>query len=590
MSACLRRIIVNRIARSLRRNGEKNVADIEKLEVNLLHLLKVNPVSKNTKSDLPQFLLPGSRLKEIGFVLDKDTIDFEDDVIENCYVDKSNKLQININNKLFIQKVLSTVQRLGKRYGYDVLQLPKKHIVVEYSSPNIAKPFHVGHLHSTILGNFISNLYEALGHKVTRLNYLGDWGTQLSLLILGYKRYGDDVQLNKDPLQHLFEVYVKIHEDVDKEKDSTKHLDKGSYHEGLELFHRLESGDEEITRLWKKFSEISLEEYDKMYKRLNIRFDEIHTESMYNQSTQQLIQSLKQSGLIQTRKDGVGYIDISNDKDSVQAVMNKSDGSTLYLSRDIAAALDRFKKFKFDKIHYVVGNDQYLHFKTLLEVLKKIHPAAWKSVNLSEFLIKFGRVDGISTRKGNVVFLRDILDEARDRVIQSLKDNKLTKITSDYEDVADKLGISSIIIQYLRSRRTSHSTFNWEKMLHFKADSGLFLQYCHARLYSLEKEVDVRIKETIDISYLSEDSAKILVQHLARYPDVVNESFDVFEPYVIVQYLFKLGHLANSAYKHLPVKNQPAVLAETRLVLFNSARQTLANGMRVLGIEPLNQM
>lgn len=280
-----------------------------------------------------------------------------------------------------------------------------------FSSPNIAKPFHAGHLRSTVIGNFISNLYEAVGHKVIRINYLGDWGTQFGFLAQGYKKYGSEDELKKDPMKHLFMVYVKINRDSAKEMketDGDKH-NKGEIHRrSMELFRNMENGtSEEDLRLWKQFRDLSIEKYKEVYKRLNIQFTDYEGEYMYSKKSIDLIEELKKRGLYHT-DEATGQGCISIDDDGVtfnKAVIQKSDGCTLYLTRDIAAILDRHARYNFDKIHYVVEEGQGDHFKLMIGALKTLK-VPWLPRCRDQFHIKFGRISNISTRKGTAVFFR----------------------------------------------------------------------------------------------------------------------------------------------------------------------------------------
>ncbi|XP_060555463.1 probable arginine--tRNA ligase, mitochondrial [Ruditapes philippinarum] len=351
-----------------------------------------------------------------------------------------------------------------------------KTVIVEYSSPNIAKPFHVGHLRSTILGNYIANLYERLGWNVVRLNYLGDWGTQFGLLAVGFQRYGNEEDLQANALHHLFEIYVKINEDVAAEKKEGKSV---THQEGMEAFRKMEQGDTEMLNIWQRFKDISIQEYSKLYQRLGVTFTEYHSESMYDKEAISLTERLKHTGILQTDSEGKGYIQIESDKGIPDKVnILKSDGTTLYITRDIAAIMDRAEKYKFDKIHYVVENAQHMHFSHLCGAMNRF--PEWNNRLNEDLHVKFGRIEGISTRKGNVVFLKDVLDEAASRFKTSMMAKKNYKIDEkDIDAVTEELGKSSIIVQDLGQRRIKNYKFNWERIMY-----SAKLQYCHARLWN----------------------------------------------------------------------------------------------------------
>ncbi|XP_046338200.2 probable arginine--tRNA ligase, mitochondrial [Haliotis rufescens] len=593
MAAYYRNYVIKRIVQTLNKKGA-GPADLQR---DVRQIIKLSQATKKYRCTDHQLQVSvgagdGGRQLDVASVETELQQDAHTD-IEAVTADKRN-LYIKIKNHKFNQHILRTIQHQKELYGYksedDLSTVTGQQMVVEYSSPNIAKPFHTGHLRSTIIGNFVSNLFEAVGHRVTRLNYLGDWGTQFGLLLTGYHRYGDAHKLSVDPLLHLFEVYVKINHDVQAEKAKGE---RHTYEEALATFSRLETGDADVVNMWKEFRQVSLAEYNKIYQRLGIRFSETHTESMYDEATKTLMKHLTQANILHTDDAGVGYVEIAKRKNEEKTEemekvkLVKSDGTSLYLSRDIAAAVDRVNKYRFDRMHYVVDHSQRNHFLQLQSVLDLLGHQ-WSQQ--SHFHIPFGRVEGMSTRRGEVVFLRDLLDEAQGRMRQTLIEKDTTRADIDVEGVADALGISSIIVQDLKERRTSNYKFSWERMLNFKSDSGVFLQYCHARLCSIQRSFSDEDADVGDGQQLREDTAGRLILHLASYPDVVQESLRSLEPYHIVHYLFRLGHMVNAAYKHLPVKGQDAATAQARLALFDCSRQTLSNGLTLLGITPLQKM
>lgn len=516
-------------------------------------------------------------------------------------------LQFGFDPKIIAENVLSAVRNEGSKFGYSshlhqvaigddggirLIEPPNdKTVVVEYSSPNIAKPFHAGHLRSTIIGNFVSNLYEGLGYKVIRINYLGDWGTQFGLLAAGFHKYGCEEKLQADALQHLFQVYVKVNKETADEVAANQTANANSmYQQGQRTFRKMEHGDKDYLELWQKFRHLSIEEYKKMYKRLGISFTVHHGESMYAKSAQNLLKDLQCSGLLQTdQKTGVGFVDVSDERNSSRVTLSKSDGTTLYLTRDLSAAKDRKKKYNFHKIHYVVDNGQKSHFHNLKVVLGKMKEN-WALTTGPHFHIGFGRVLGMSTRKGEVVFMKDILDEAQAIMLQKMRETKTSKDVSDEDAVADILGVSSILVQDLKERRNRDYKFSWEKCLNFKADSGVFLQYAHARLNSLQLTCGVKLTDQIDYSFLLEEDAFKLVLQICRYDEVLRDSMQTFEPCVVVQYLFQLAHLSNQAHRVLLIKGQPEDIAQARLLLFHCTQQVLASGLRLVGCLPLDKM
>ncbi|XP_052817252.1 uncharacterized protein LOC128243495 [Mya arenaria] len=483
--------------------------------------------------------------------------------------------------------LLSQIRAQGNLYGFVDEQArhenSKKTVVVEYSSPNIAKPFHMGHLRSTILGHFLSNLYERHGWNVVRLNYLGDWGTQFGLLAMAFKKYGDEKKLEEDPLQHLFEIYVSVNKDVSQ--DPHKIND-----EAVETFRKMEEGDSELLAVWERLKDISLNEYEKVYKRLGIEFTEHHSESMYTKAGLAVIEDLKQQGLLRIDKHGRGYVEIQRKGRAVDVVVLKSNGTTLYITRELGALIDRIKRYNFDKIHYVVENGQNLHFEHLHGIMS-IMPEFKDRLN-EDLHVKFGRIHGMSTRAGNVVFLKDILDEGRNIMMKTLKDKRTTKVTEEeHPEIAEELCRSAMFAQDMGQKRVKSYPFSWERVLNFSQDSGPYLNYCHSRLCGIERNNPWTVQEDVAIDHLlTMKSAEQLCEHLEQYNEAVSKSLTHLEPYVIVKYLYTLCHLVNAAYKKCNVSTAEEQEAQAYLQMFNASRLVLANGMTLLGLRPLEKM
>ncbi|XP_063441077.1 probable arginine--tRNA ligase, mitochondrial [Mytilus trossulus] len=604
MSVYMRREFAKMVIKFLR-SGNKEVTQsgrTEALEDILTSNIRYRLVTKKTRLQDPQFYISVSDVKETVPGLDQKLFTDNQAISQELHplpIDKADETNGRINFfikpcylcNIILKKVLSE----GDTYGYHGIIKEKQTILVEYSSPNIAKPFHAGHLRSAIIGNFISNLYEAVGHKVIRINYLGDWGTQYGLLAQGFNKYGNKEFLNKDPMKHLYMVYVKINEDVAREQENRgpDKNEKGETHrKSLEIFRNMEQGTApEDLQLWKHFRDISIEKYREVYQRLNIKFTDYEGESMYSKKSLELIEELKQRDLLHIDDiTGKGYIDIEDEKDNIKAVVQKSDGSTLYLTRDIAAVLDRHKRYNFDRTHYVVEDGQDLHFKMLKGILQKLN-VPWLQRYGDQIHIRFGRISNLSTRKGKAVFLDDILNEAKERIIKTIHSKQTSKEVDSTETVADVLGVSSIIIQDLKEKRLNTYKFSWDKVLSFKGDSGIVLQYAHARLCSLIEQCGYDIQSTdFDTKYLTEPEAIQLILHIASYEDTVDKCLTSLEACHLVHYLFSLSKFISVAHRNLKVKDQPQEIARARLQVFKCAKTTLANGMTLLGITPLDKM
>ncbi|XP_073827739.1 arginyl-tRNA synthetase, mitochondrial [Musca autumnalis] len=461
-------------------------------------------------------------------------------------------------------------------------QRKQQHMVFEFSSPNIAKPFHVGHLRSTIIGNVLANIHESLGYEVTKMNYLGDWGTQFGLLQVGVQLLGaTDEQIQNAPIETLYKAYVKAN------KESL--VDPSIADKAREYFRELECGQQspELVKQWQKYREYTINELQTVYKRLGVAFDIYDWESLYSQKhILDVFHELETNNLLLPEKDGRKVVEVDNRR----VPIIKSDGSTLYLSRDIAALLDRWQRFKFEQIFYIVENGQTDHFKAVFQTTSRLK----EEIDISKLThVKFGRIHGMSTRKGQAVFLKELLDEARDRMQEKQAQSPTTKVDVDSNEVADILGVSAVIINDLKQRRQRDYDFNWDKALQMNGDTGVKLQYTHCRLYSLLEQ-----NQNIDLCnvdfqsiYLQEPEALDVLTEIAKYPQILWQAKEHLEACILVNYLFGLSNTTSRALKRLPIKSETDVKKQQhRLLLFKTAKGILKQGMEILGLKPLNQM
>ncbi|XP_020773912.2 probable arginine--tRNA ligase, mitochondrial [Boleophthalmus pectinirostris] len=578
MACLLRRTIAAKLSRTLQQPEEL-----------LLPALSAVPVFR--KQQTPDFKLALSVLRLNGSLPTTGDIQLQtedltrqlkpDNVIEDISAG-SGAINFTINRKFLIQKLLEPFGNSDATFGLNselLNTLNRGTTLVEYSSPNIAKKFHAGHLRSTIIGNFIANLKQALGNKVIRMNYLGDWGMQFGLLGAGFTQFGSYSKLKDNPLQHLFEVYVQ----VNREAEHNDNLRQ----EARDFFRKLEEHDTEAMSLWQRFRDITVEEYQHVYKRLGVYFDVYSGESLHQSQAQEVVEQLQSRGLLKTTEKGTGVVDlsISGDMSNVCTVL-RSDGTTLYITRDIAAAIDRKDRYKFTEMIYVTDKSQANHFQQLFQVLSGLgHPWAESCRH-----VPFGLVKGMKTRTGEVVFLEDVLDEARTRMLHNMSQSKTTKELEDPEDTAEKVGLSALIVQDFKGPLHSDYSFDWDRILQAQGDTGVFLQYTHARLCSLlQKNEDLEAAH-FDPSLLNEPSAISIVQHLLRYDEVLHQSSQDLQPKHLVNFLLKLCHLTASAHRELPVKGSPAEVAKARRRLFKGSCSVLANGIKLLGITPVQKM
>jgi arginyl-tRNA synthetase len=388
-------------------------------------------------------------------------------------------LLFDVRPATYIKSTLDQVYGEKELFGTkQVKDEEKKTVILDYSSPNIAKPFHAGHLRSTILGNFLKRIHDACGYRTIGINYLGDWGKQYGLLAVGFDLLGNEIELKRDPIHHLYQVYVKINTLAKEDPEIDKQANA--------YFKKMEQGDQTSLAQWKRFRELSIDSYKHIYKRLNIDFDYYSGESQTEPYIPQVYDMLNKYNLIQTTEDGAWIVDLEKYKLG-KAIIRRADGTSLYMTRDLASILLRRKLFnQLHKAVYVVGTEQELYLKQLFKISELIHEQdkLWPT---ELYHANFGRVMGMSTRKGTVIFLQDILDTAKEHMLENIKAGNQQKFTEleqenrlDY--VADKLGSSAVIIQDMVAKRVKNYEFSWDRMTAAKGYTGVYLQYTYARM------------------------------------------------------------------------------------------------------------
>ncbi len=485
-------------------------------------------------------------------------------------------LNFRIKSAALMTAVMQEIHRARERYGTSDLGAGKT-VVMDYSAPNIAKPFHVGHLRSTIIGNSIRRLHEALGYRVVSINYLGDWGKQFGLLVYAFRKWGDEAELQKDAIAHLVQLYVRANQEGE--------TDPSVHEEARRIFADMETGNAETLALWRRFRELTIEEAKRVYARLGVSFDVYSGESCYQDLMEPVVEDLKARGLL-TVSQGAEVVDLT--AEGLNAVLiRKSDGATLYLTRDLAAARDRWETYHFDKMIYVVGAEQTLHFRQLFRILELLgHEWAGRCRH-----VEFGRVQGMSTRKGQAVFLDDLLNEGRSRAYERMQENpeKFAEV-EDPEATADVAGISAIVFADLCNRRIKNYDFDWDRFLSFEGRTGIYLQNAHARVAGIIRKAGVQLAESVDVSLLSEPEMIELARLLWHYPEHVLRAAEACEPSIIANSLIDVAGALHRAYHEHRVKGEARARAEARLRLFWSAQVVLASGMKLLGMTPMEKM
>ncbi|KAJ9112553.1 hypothetical protein QFC19_000570 [Naganishia cerealis] len=466
-------------------------------------------------------------------------------------------------------------------YGCNASGKGKK-ALIEFSSVNIAKPFHAGHLRSTIIGAFLANLYEANGWEVIRVNYLGDWGKQFGLLALGFQKFGSEEELEADAIKHLYDVYVKINAEAE--------ANPAIHDEARAFFKLMEDGDAEALGLWKRFRDFSIKKLEQAYARLNIHFDVYAGESLVSpEAMKRQVDLLEEKNLLCTDRGAV----LANLEEYKlgKVVVRKADGTSIYITRDLGEALERYEKYKFDKMVYVIAAQQNFHCQQFFKMLELM---GYEWADKLEH-VNFGMVLGMSTRKGTVKFLDDILQEAKLSMHEQMSKNEdKYKQIEDPEHVSDIIGQTAVKIQDMSAKRINDYEFNISRMTSFEGDTGPYIQYSHVRLCSVQrKNPNILLPEDITqikTSLLSEPKAREIIYVLSTYPQVIRDAFIDYQPSTIVTFCFKLCHLVSQAWETLKVQGQEEDLAVARLYLFVCTRDVLASAMRLLSLTPLERM
>jgi arginyl-tRNA synthetase len=475
-------------------------------------------------------------------------------------------------------RVLGQALREGDAYGRSA-EGAGKTVVIDFSSPNIAKPFSIAHLRSTVIGRALVNVYRALGYTVVGVNHLGDWGTQFGKLITAFKAWGDEKELEARPIRYLLELYVKFHAEV----KSKPELDD----DARRWFKRLEDGDAEARALWQRFRDLSLTEFNRVYEMLGVTFDRFSGEAFYNDRLDATVAMVEKKGLA-TRSQDALVVDLEA-YGMPPCLLRKADDATLYATRDLAAAYYRHEQFQFAKNLYVVGSDQTLHFRQLFKVLELLgEPWAASCVHVPFGLIQFK--DGkMSTREGKVVFLEEVLQKAVELAQEIIREKNPE--LAGHADVAKAVGIGAIVFNDLKNRRIKDVMFDWNEILNFDGKTGPYLQYTHARAGSILRKAgapklgDVRFERLVEV----EESA--VVKLVGQYPDKLRAAAEENEPSLVSIHLLDLAEAFNTYYNHHRILlDDDAPLREARLALTASVKQVLKNGLGLLGVVALEEM
>lgn len=484
-------------------------------------------------------------------------------------------VNFTLNKQAYAKDVLEKVLSAGEYYGNSDIGRGKT-VCIDYSSVNIAKPFHIGHLLNTVLGAALYRLHKKAGYNTLGINHLGDWGTQFGKLIVAYKLWGDDKDIEKRGVRSLVDIYVKFH----KEAEKNPVLDD----EARAWFKKIEDGDEEALSIFNRFKKSTLEEVEKIYKRLNVTFDSYAGESFYNDKMQPVLDLLTQKGLL-VDDNGAKIVRLGDDMPPCLLV--RSDGATLYATRDLAAAFYRKKTYNFDKCLYVVASQQNLHFRQWFKVLelageewyKDLYHVAHGMVSLEE--------GSLSTRSGNVVYLDDVLNMAVSKSREIIKEK--SEDLPNPDEVAEQIGVGAVIFGVLYNNRIKDMTFSYSRALNFDGETGPYVQYTQARCRSLLEKCSYPDCDP-DYSGVAGEEAGEVLKLLDSYPDVILSAVEKYEPCYLSRFLVDLSQAFGKFYLACNIAKSPDAVRKARLMLVKAVRGVLADGLSLLGIQSPEKM
>lgn len=558
------------------------ISKVTNIEVNeLMQYIEIPADSKMGDYAFPCFKLAKSLRKSPQIIADEisKNISIDENIVQKIEI-VNGYVNFYINSKTLAETVLKEVEEQKENYGSSTIG-NGKNIVIDYSSPNIAKPFHIGHLRTTIIGGALYNIYKFLGYNSIGINHLGDYGTQFGKLIEGYKRWGSEYDIDNNPIDELMKIYVRINE-LCKE-------DEAVLEECRNNFKKLEDGDEYCENLWKKFRELSLKEFKKIYELLGSKFDSWNGEAFYIDKMQEVIDILDKTGKL-VESEGAKIIDLE-DKGMPPCIICKSNGSSIYATRDLAAILYRARTYDFAKAIYVTAYEQNLHFKQIFEVAKLLGLNEKYTNNLIH--VPYGMVrlktGKMSTREGNIIKVEDLLNEAIERA-QAIIEEKNPNLENKKE-VAKKVGIGAVIFNDLANSRIKDEIFDWDTILNFQGETGPYIQYMYVRTKSiLDNAQYVPQSKEININELQDKEALNVLKTLYKFNETLLNAADKNEPSILSRYLIELAQNYSVFYNEHKILDSNEETKNARLFLTYAVSTVLKTGAELLGMQMPNRM
>lgn len=500
--------------------------------------------------------------------------------INNSYFEKVEAVGPYINFFLNKSEISAQVLKevIKKREDYAQAAIGQgRNIVIDLSSPNIAKPFSIGHLRSTVIGDALSNIFQKLGYETVKINHLGDWGKQFGMLIVAYKKWGSEEAVRSHPIDELLKLYVRINAETKNHPE----LDE----EAREWFRKLENNDEEALALWQWFRDESLMEFNRLYAELGIDFDSYNGEAFYNDKMEEVVQLLAEKGLLEESK-GAQVVNLEKYGIEHPALIKKSDGATLYITRDLAAAIYRKRTYDFAKAIYVVGQEQTAHFKQLKAVLAEMGYAWSKDIQHVSFGLVTKNGQKLSTRKGNVILLEPTIAEAVKRSLAQI-DTKNPDLVNK-EAVAHAVGVGAIKFYDLKTDRTNGYDFDLEAMVSFEGETGPYVQYAHARIQSILRKADFQ-PQAAENYQLNDTESWEIIKLIQDFPNTIVKAADNFEPSLIARFAIHLAQSFNKYYAHTRILDDSPE-RDSRLALSYATATVLKEALALLGVEAPNEM
>ncbi|MDO5715673.1 MAG: arginine--tRNA ligase [Tissierellia bacterium] len=567
-------------------NFKKEIVKILDSEIESLNskeieaLIEIPPDYNMGDFAFPVFSLAKVYRKNPALIAEEIASKLESEFFEKVE-NKSAYINFYINKKILAQEIIKESRR--KRSEFGKIDLGKgQNVIVEFSSTNIAKPFHIGHIRSTVIGDSIRRIYRFLGYHTIAINHIGDYGTQFGMLICAYKKWGSKELIEENPIPELLKLYVRIN----KESEENTALKE----ESRLWFKRLEDKDPEAVEIWEWFREVSLQEFNRVYKLLDIDYDSYNGESFYSDKMPAIIEEMHKNNVLE-ESEGAQIINLEK-YDLPPAIVVKSDGSTIYLTRDIAAAKYRHDIYKPLKNIYVVGSQQSLHFKQLKYAIQEMGYDWFDEI----VYVPFGMIsleDGtLSTRQGKVIYLEDVLCKSIEKVMEILdtrEEDRGQKIDNKQE-LAEQVGIGAIKFQELFNQRIKDYTFDWDKTLSFEGETGPYVQYVHARICSLLRKGNFDLNNEIDPQLLHSPEEIDLIRSLYNFTEVVIDAHEKYEPYFITRYIVDLAKNFNKYYNQTQINIDDEILKNTRLMLCYTVKNVIASGLNLLGIQAPEKM